>query len=178
MPSFQVLGGRAATALETLPEAGGRHGGHEVEDAEADAQAPDGLDFETTRLVWVGPFKVVFAGEVHEERVDKVGRVAAIRKVSAGEVADGAAYHTCDNNGGDETETIRARGDEKREHGVPVQDIRDDGIHSRDTSLFRNEIRHHSISSQILEQAHEPSAAVDCLSLTTTRVPTRADGGS
>lgn len=135
VPSFQVLGRGPAAALDAFPEAGRRDGGHEVEDAEADAEAPDGLDLKAGCLVRVNPLKVVLPREIEEKGVYKVGCVALVGERRAREVADGLADDTSHHDGGDETKAIGTGGNQQREHRVPVENVRDYGVNSSDASL-------------------------------------------
>lgn len=128
-PSLDVLGGLAA-GLNAAPEADGDDGGEGEEDAESNAQAPDGLDLVAGDLVGIDPLEDVALGvlDVVVEGVDEVGRVTLARVRLALHVADGLADKNCDNNDHDEHGSISASGNEHGKHRVPVKNVVDDNV--------------------------------------------------
>jgi hypothetical protein len=44
------------------------------------------------------------------------------------EIADGSANSACNNDASDKEHYISTRGKEKREHAIPVQDVRDGDV--------------------------------------------------
>lgn len=164
-PSLEVLGRLGAAALDALPQAGGGDGGEGEEHAKGDAKAPNGLDLVARGLVSVDPLEGVVAGvvDVVEERVNEGGRVALGGEVFAGEVADGLADDAGYDDDCNQNEGVCAGGNEEREELVPVEDVCDDDVEGRETSLD-------SVSAGLARQKQ--------FQLTTTSVPTRAEGAA
>ena len=70
--------------------------------------------------------------------MQKVGRVAAlVRESITVEVGNGLAHNACHGDASNQTHEIGGRGNEQRQHGVPVENVADDNVHCSQAGLER-----------------------------------------
>lgn len=157
-PSLDVLGRRSAGGLDAAPEADGDDGGEGKEDAQRDAETPDGLDFVAGRLVRVDPLVDVALGvlDVVVDRVEEVGRVALARVLVALEVADGLADEDGHDDYHDQDGGVGASGNEHGQHRVPVQDVVDGNVDGGQARLLMLASQRHK-DSETLGTHHDQS---------------------
>ena len=106
-----------------VPHAHSADGAEGEEDAEGDAEAPDGLHLEAGGLGGAGPDPVVDLGHVVADGGEKGGGGApGGGQGGTVEVREGLADGDGDRDDRDEDGGVQACGDEERENGVEVED--------------------------------------------------------
>lgn len=128
-PSLEVLGGLGG-GLDAAPEADRDDGRKGEEDAQGDAETPNGLDLVAGSLVRVHELEDVALGvlDVVVERIDEVGGVTLVGVGVALHVADGLADEDGHDDDHDENEAVGTSGDEHGKHRIPVEDVADRNV--------------------------------------------------
>jgi len=125
-----------STALRPLPQTHTHDTREGEQDAESNAQAPDGLHLVANSSVRAGPLEIIDLAHVGADgRHEGLGAAAGFGERGAVQVGQGLADGDGDNDDGDEEGGVEGRGDQEREDEVPEEDVGDGAVEDGDAGL-------------------------------------------